>query len=46
MKGIGLLRELQLILSRWCLLTIYKFFIRPLLDFGDVIYDQPANDSL
>ena len=25
------------------LLTIYKSFIRPHLDYGDVTYDQPSN---
>ena len=28
------------------LLTIYKSFVRPHLDYGDVIYDQPNNSSL
>ena len=28
------------------LLTIYKSFARPHLDYGDVIYDQPDNSSL
>ena len=27
------------------LLTIYKCFIRPNLDYGDFIYDQPNNGS-
>ena len=27
------------------LLTIYKTFIRPHLDYGDVIYDQHYNTS-
>ena len=27
------------------LLTIYKTFIRPQLDYGDVIYDQHYNTS-
>ena len=27
------------------LLTIYKSFIRPHIDYGDVIYDQKYNDS-
>ena len=44
-KGVGLLRKLQLILPRSTLLTIYKSFIRPLLDYADVIYDQPSNAS-
>ena len=25
--------------------TIYKSFIRPHLDYGDVVYDQPSNDA-
>ena len=40
MKRIGLLRKLQSILPRTSLLTIYKSFIRPRLDYGDVDYDQ------
>ena len=39
-KTIGLLRNLQSILPRGPVLTIYKSFIRPHLDCGDVIYDQ------
>ena len=38
-KTIGLLRKLQNILPRPALLTIYKCFIRPHLDYGDIIYD-------
>ena len=44
-KGLGLLRKLQTILPRNSLLTIYKSFIRPLLDCADAIYDQPSNAS-
>ena len=33
-------------LPRSSLLTIYKSFVRPHLDYGDVIYDQPNNSSL
>ena len=44
-KGVGLLRKLQAILLRNSLLTIYKSFIKPLLDYADVIYDQPSNAS-
>ena len=44
-KGVGLLRKLQTILPRKSLLTIYKSFLRPLLDYADVIYDQPSNES-
>ena len=42
-KGVGLLRKLQTILPRNSLLTIYKSFIRPLLDYADVIYDQTSS---
>ena len=28
------------------LLTIYKSLIRPHLDYGDIIYDQPSNNRL
>ena len=45
MKGIGLLRKLQSILPRTSLLTIYKLFVRPHLDYGDIVYDQPWNDA-
>ena len=44
-KTIGLLRKLQNTLPRPSLLTIYKSFIRPDLDYGDVIYDQGYNVS-
>ena len=37
-KTIGLLRKFQLILPRHSLITIYKAFTRPHLDYGDVIY--------
>ena len=42
-KTTGLLRRFQLILPRH--LTIYKAFIRPHLDYGDVIYDRAFNES-
>ena len=44
-KGIGIIRKLNNILPRSALLTIYRSFIRPHLDYGDVIYDQPENES-
>ena len=43
-KGTGIIRKLNNIL-RSALLTIYRSFIRPHLDYGDVIYDQPENES-
>ena len=42
-KTIGLLRKLQTLLPRAPLITIYKSFIRPHLDYGDMIYDQTFN---
>ena len=45
MEGIGLLRKVQSILLRTSLLTIYKSFIRPHLDYGDLVYDQTSNDA-
>ena len=44
-KGVGLLRKLQAFLQLNKLLTIYKSFIRPLIDYTDVIYDLPSNAS-
>ena len=44
-KTIGLLRKFQLILPRYSLITIYKTFIRPNLDCGDVIYNHDFNES-
>ena len=45
-KTIGLLRKLQNTLPTSSLLIIYKSFIRPHLDYGDIIYDQLYNASL
>ena len=44
-RGIAILRKLQTVLPRETLLTIYKSFIHPHFDYGDVIYDQSYNDS-
>ena len=44
-KGIGLIRKLAHVLPRQSLLTIYKSFFRPHIDYGDIIYDQPNNES-
>ena len=44
-KAVGLLRKLRNILPRTTLVTIYKAFIRPHLDYGDVLYDQAFNNS-
>ena len=39
-KTIGLLRKLQNTLPRTSLITIFKSYIRPHLDYGDIIYDR------
>ena len=44
-KIVGLLRELHTVLPRSSLVTIYKAFIRPHLDYGDIIYDRTYNES-
>ena len=44
-KIIGLIRTLQPVILRAALLTIYKSFLRPHLDYGDVIYDRASNKS-
>ena len=43
-KTIGLLRKFQQVLPRHSLITIYKAFIRPYLDCGDVIFNQAFNN--
>ena len=43
-RGIGIIKKLQSNLPRNVLLTIYKSFIRPHLDYGDIVCDQPTND--
>ena len=44
-KTIGLICKFRLHLSRNCLLTIDKAFIRSRLDYGDKIYDNANNES-
>ena len=39
-KMIALLRKFQHILPRHSILTIYKTFVRPHLDYGDVVYEK------
>ena len=45
MKGICIIKKLSNVLPRKSLTTIYKSFVRPHLDYGDLIYDQPNNES-
>ena len=44
-KTIGLLRKLQAVLPPPSLVTIYKAFIGPHLDYGDIIYVQAHKES-
>ena len=44
-KGISVIKKLRHTLPRKSLITTYKVFLRPLIDYGDIIYDQPNNDS-
>ena len=44
-RTIVLLRKLQHVLPRHALITIYKSFIRPYLDYGDILYDKTFNES-
>ena len=39
------MKKLSLTLSRNSLLTIYKTFVRPILDYADIIYDKPLTES-
>ncbi len=41
-KGIGLLKYLSKYLPRHTLNELYKLYIRPYLDYGDVIYHNPS----
>ena len=43
--GIAVIKKLRYTLPRNSLITIYKAFLRPLIDYGDIIYDQPQNES-
>ena len=45
-RGKTVLKKLRYSLSRKSLITIYKALLRPLLDYGDIIYDQPHNESV
>ena len=44
-KTIGLLRKFQQSLPRQSLIKIYKSFIWPHLDYGDIVYDPTFNVS-
>ena len=43
-KVTSVIKQLAHSLTRTSLMTIYKAFLRLLIDYGDIIYDQPQND--
>ena len=45
-KGVNVIRKINLLLPLSSLLTIYKSFVRPHLDYGNVIYHQSNNSRL
>ena len=42
---ISLIRRFSVNLPRNTLITIYKYFIRPHLDCGDILYGKPNNEN-
>ena len=40
-----MMKKLSTLASKQSLLTIYKLFARPILDYGDIIYDKPHKGS-
>ena len=38
--GVNLIRKQNFILLRSSLLTVYKYFLRPHLDYANAVYDQ------
>ena len=45
-RGIAVIKKLRYSLPWKSLITIYKAFLRPLRDYGDIIYDQRHNESV
>ena len=44
-KILGLLRKIHNLLPRSALITLYKVFVRPYLNYGNILYDQAYNMS-
>ena len=40
-----MMKKLSTSVSRQSLLTIYKSFVRPILDYGGIIYEKPHKGS-
>ena len=45
-KWTGVIKKLNNVLPRKASLTIYESFVRPHLDYGDILYHQPHNESM
>ena len=45
MKGIDVIQKLNKTLPCHSLITAYKSFVRPHLDYADIIYNQPNNED-
>jgi hypothetical protein len=45
-RRLGILRNLKYKVNRLCLEKIYKAYIRPILEYGDIIWDGSPNDIL
>ena len=46
MQGVGVIRKLSKILRQTSIVKIQKSFVKLHLDYGNVLYDQPNNESL
>ena len=44
-KGIGVMKQLHSYLPHSALELLYKLYVRPHLDYGDVVYQIPDNES-
>ena len=44
MKEVGIIKKLSNILPRKPLITIYKSFVKPHLDYGSLISEQPIKE--
>ena len=44
-KGVVVINKIRYSLPCKSLITIYKAFLRPLIDYRNIIYDQPQNES-
>ena len=45
-RGIAVLKKIRYSFPRKSLITIYNALLRPLLHYGDIIYDQPHNEPV